>query len=163
MIHDILVTVGIFSILSLILGWQADALFLTAVLTVIGFSVQDTIVVFDRIRENTPKYRGESFTQIADRSLTETMHRSLATQLCAHVYYRVPVDLRRRDDQAVCRRDVHRPDQRHLLLALQRRADPGRLGRQGPVGSEGRQDTDLRNQKQVTSNEQSIHGLLVTR
>jgi preprotein translocase SecF subunit len=83
MIHDILVTAGIFSILSLILGWQADALFLTAVLTVIGFSVQDTIVVFDRIRENTPKYRGESYTQIADRSLTETLHRSLATQLCA--------------------------------------------------------------------------------
>jgi preprotein translocase SecF subunit len=83
MIHDVLVTIGIFSILSLILGWQADALFLTAVLTVIGFSVQDTIVVFDRIRENSPKYRGESYTQIADRSLTETMHRSLATQLCA--------------------------------------------------------------------------------
>ena len=83
MIHDVLVTIGIFSILSLILGWQADALFLTAVLTVIGFSVQDTIVVFDRIRENTPKYRGESYTQIADRSLTETLHRSLATQLCA--------------------------------------------------------------------------------
>ncbi len=83
MLHDILVTAGIFSILSLILGWQADALFLTAVLTVIGFSVQDTIVVFDRIRENTPKYRGETYTQIADRSLTETLHRSLATQLCA--------------------------------------------------------------------------------
>ena len=83
MIHDILVTAGIFSILSLLLGWQADALFLTAVLTVIGFSVQDTIVVFDRIRENTPKYRGETFTQIADRSLTETLHRSLATQLNA--------------------------------------------------------------------------------
>lgn len=83
MFHDILVTVGIFSIFSLVLGWEADALFLTAILTVIGFSVQDTIVVFDRIRENTPKYRGESFTKIADRSLLETLHRSLATQLCA--------------------------------------------------------------------------------
>jgi preprotein translocase SecF subunit len=83
MLHDILVTVGIFSIFSLLLGWEADALFLTAVLTVIGFSVQDTIVVFDRIRENTPKYRGEPFTTIADRSLLETLHRSLATQLCA--------------------------------------------------------------------------------
>jgi preprotein translocase subunit SecF len=83
MLHDILVTVGIFSIFSLLLGWEADALFLTALLTVIGFSVQDTIVVFDRIRENTPKYRGDSFTTIADRSLLETLHRSLATQLCA--------------------------------------------------------------------------------
>ena len=83
MLHDILVTVGIFSILSLLLGWEADALFLTALLTVIGFSVQDTIVVFDRIRENTPKYRGDAFSSIADRSLLETLHRSLATQLCA--------------------------------------------------------------------------------
>ena len=64
MLHDILVTVGIFSIFSLFFGWQADALFLTALLTVIGFSVQDTIVVFDRIRENLPKYRGEAFTQM---------------------------------------------------------------------------------------------------
>jgi preprotein translocase SecF subunit len=82
MIHDILVTLGIFSILSLLLGWEADALFLTALLTVIGFSVQDKIVVFDRIRENSPKYRGEAFTRIANRSLLETLHRSLATQLC---------------------------------------------------------------------------------
>ena len=83
MIHDILVTVGVFSICSLLFGWQADALFLTAILTVIGFSVQDTIVVFDRIRENLPKYRGESFTQVTNRSLAETLHRSLATQLNA--------------------------------------------------------------------------------
>jgi preprotein translocase SecF subunit len=83
MVHDILVTVGIFSIFSLLLGWEADALFLTALLTVIGFSVQDTIVVFDRIRENSPKYRGESFGTIANRSLLETLHRSLATQLNA--------------------------------------------------------------------------------
>ena len=83
MIHDILVTVGIFSICSLVFGWEADALFLTAILTVIGFSVQDTIVVFDRIRENVPKYRGESFGTIANRSLLETIHRSLATQLNA--------------------------------------------------------------------------------
>jgi preprotein translocase SecF subunit len=83
MVHDILVTTGIFSICSLFFGWEADALFLTALLTVIGFSVQDTIVVFDRIRENTPKYRGEPFSQIANRSLLETLHRSLATQLNA--------------------------------------------------------------------------------
>jgi preprotein translocase SecF subunit len=83
MVHDILVTMGFVSIMSLLFGWQADALFLTALLTVIGFSVQDTIVVFDRVRENSLKYRGESFTSIANRSLTETMHRSLATQLNA--------------------------------------------------------------------------------
>ncbi len=83
MIHDILVTVGLFSIAGLVLNWEADALFLTAVLTVVGFSVQDTIVVFDRIRENIPKRRGEPFETVVNRSLLETIHRSLATQLNA--------------------------------------------------------------------------------
>jgi preprotein translocase subunit SecF len=83
MIHDILVTVGLFSVAGFALNWEADALFLTAILTVIGFSVQDTIVVFDRIRENIPKRRGEPFETIVNRSLLETIHRSLATQLNA--------------------------------------------------------------------------------
>ena len=83
MVQDILVTIGLFSLASLILGWEADALFLTAILTVVGFSVQDKIVVFDRIRENIPKRRGESFETIVNRSLLETLHRSLATQLNA--------------------------------------------------------------------------------
>jgi preprotein translocase SecF subunit len=83
MIHDILVAVGLFSIAGLLFNWEADALFLTAILTVVGFSVQDTIVVFDRIRENTPKRRGEPFETIVNRSLLETIHRSLATQLNA--------------------------------------------------------------------------------
>jgi len=82
-LHDVLVTMGVFSILGLLLGWEADALFLTAMLTVTGFSVQDTIVVFDRIRENIPKRRGEPYEQIVNRSLLETVHRSLATQLNA--------------------------------------------------------------------------------
>lgn len=83
MIHDILVTLGLFSIACLVLNWEADALFLTALLTVVGFSVQDTIVVFDRVRENIPKRRGESYETIVNRSLLETLHRSLATQLNA--------------------------------------------------------------------------------
>lgn len=83
MVHDILVTVGLFSLAGLFLGWEADALFLTALLTVIGFSVQDTIVVFDRIRENISRRRNEPFEMIANRSLLETLHRSLATQLNA--------------------------------------------------------------------------------
>jgi preprotein translocase SecF subunit len=83
MLHDILVTVGLFAVASLVLNWEADALFLTAILTVIGFSVQDTIVVFDRIRENIPKRKGEPFETVVNRSLLETIHRSLATQLNA--------------------------------------------------------------------------------
>lgn len=83
MVHDILVAMGFMSIAGLLLGWEADALFLTAMLTVIGFSVQDTIVVFDRIRENIPRRKNEDFETVVNRSILETLHRSLATQLNA--------------------------------------------------------------------------------
>jgi len=83
MLHDVLITTGVFSIMGWVAGWEVDALFLTALLTVIGFSVQDTIVVFDRIRENTRRRRDEDFETIVNRSLLETVHRSLATQINA--------------------------------------------------------------------------------
>jgi preprotein translocase SecF subunit len=83
MTHDILIALGFVSIMGILFNWEVDALFLTAILTVIGFSVQDKIVVFDRIRENTPKRRGEPFETIVNRSILETLHRSLATQLNA--------------------------------------------------------------------------------
>jgi preprotein translocase SecF subunit len=82
MIHDILVIMGLFSIAGIFLGWEADSLFLTAVMTVASFSVQDTIVVYDRLRENTPKHRGEPFEMVANRSLLETIHRTLTIQIC---------------------------------------------------------------------------------
>jgi len=81
MVHDILVVAGVMSLAGLLLGWEVDALFLTAVLMVVAFSVQDTIVIFDRIRENIPKHLGEPYEVIVNRSVLETMHRSLATQL----------------------------------------------------------------------------------
>jgi preprotein translocase SecF subunit len=83
MLHDILVMLGVVSFAGVFFGWEVDALFLTAVLTVVGFSVQDSIVVFDRIRENIPKYLGEPYETIVNRSVLETIHRSLATQLNA--------------------------------------------------------------------------------
>lgn len=83
MIHDILAVMGAMSLMGLLFGWEIDALFLTAVLTVVGFSVQDSIVVFDRIRENIPKHLGEPYETIVNRSIWETIHRSLATQLNA--------------------------------------------------------------------------------
>lgn len=83
MVHDILIVMGVMSLLGLLFGWEVDALFLTAVLTVVGFSVQDSIVVFDRIRENIPLRLGEPYETIVNRSLWETIHRSLATQLNA--------------------------------------------------------------------------------
>ncbi len=81
MIHDILVMTGIMSIMGLIFKWEADSLFLTALLTVVGYSVQDTIVVFDRIRENAARHRGEPYEMIINRSILETLQRSISMQL----------------------------------------------------------------------------------
>jgi preprotein translocase subunit SecF len=78
-----LYVVGAFAIMGTFFALQVDALFVTAMLTVIGFSVQDTIVVFDRIRENNARHRSEGFETIANRSLLETVSRSLTTQLSA--------------------------------------------------------------------------------
>jgi len=83
MLHNILVSTGFFAVMGVLKGWEIDALFLTAILTVVGFSVQDPIVVFDRIRENTFKRKGEPFETLVNRSVLETIHRSLATQLNA--------------------------------------------------------------------------------
>lgn len=83
MVHDVLVVMSFASLMGLLFGWQVDALFLTALLTVVGFSVQDSIVIFDRIRENIPKHIGEPYEAIVNRSIWETIHRSLATQLNA--------------------------------------------------------------------------------
>ena len=83
MSHNLIIAFGFFALMGIVAGWEVDSLFLTATLTVIGFSVQDVIVVFDRIRENIPKYRREPFEKVVNRSILETIHRSLATQLNA--------------------------------------------------------------------------------
>ncbi|HLH23703.1 MAG TPA: protein translocase subunit SecF [Chloroflexota bacterium] len=81
LVHDALLVLGVFSILGRLFGVELDALFITAVLTVIGFSVHDTIVVFDRIRENLQRYPGETFDTVVNHSLTQTMSRSLNTSI----------------------------------------------------------------------------------
>lgn len=81
LLHDVIVVVGIFAILGHFLGVEIDSLFITAVLTVIGFSVHDTIVVFDRIRENLRKMGNVSFGEIVNESIVQTMNRSLNTSL----------------------------------------------------------------------------------
>ncbi|MBA3534447.1 MAG: protein translocase subunit SecF [Ardenticatenales bacterium] len=83
MLHDVLVVLGLASLAGHFLGWEVDALFLTALLTVIGFSVHDSIVVFDRVRENLVTHRGESFDSIVNHSVIQTLDRSINTQLTA--------------------------------------------------------------------------------
>lgn len=81
MLHDILVVVSISAIGGHFFGWQVDSLFLTALLTVIGFSVQDKIVVFDRVRENNNIYRKLDFEKLVNHSIVQTLQRSINTQL----------------------------------------------------------------------------------
>lgn len=82
LVHDVLFVVGVFAILSYFYGVQIDGLFITALLTVIGFSVHDTIVVFDRIRENLRYYAKKMpFGEIVDTSVTQTLARSINTTL----------------------------------------------------------------------------------
>jgi preprotein translocase SecF subunit len=83
LIHDLFIVLGFAAITGLVLGWEVDALFLTAVLTIAGFSLQDTIVLFDRMRENIARRPFEKIDLIANRSIVETIHRSLVTQLNA--------------------------------------------------------------------------------
>lgn len=80
--HDVLFVVGIFSLLGILYNVQIDGLFITAILTVVGFSVHDTIVVFDRIRENLRYYSKKmSFGDIVNASVNQTLARSINTSL----------------------------------------------------------------------------------
>lgn len=82
LVHDTIFVLGVFSILGLVYGVQIDALFVTALLTVIGFSVHDTIVVFDRVRENLKYYSKKmSFGEIVNASINQTLARSINTSL----------------------------------------------------------------------------------
>lgn len=81
LLHDLLIVVGIFAILGNLLGTEINTMFLIAVLTVIGYSVNDTIVVFDRLRENVVNYSGRTFAQNVNISISETLGRSLNTSI----------------------------------------------------------------------------------
>ena len=81
LLHDLLIVLGIFSLLGHFYNVEIDSLFVTAMLTVLGFSVHDTIIVFDRIRENLKVYAGQSTEFIVNHSISQTLVRSLNTSL----------------------------------------------------------------------------------
>ncbi len=81
LLHDALVALGVFSILGGILGWEINLMFITGILAVIGYSVNNTVVVFDRIRENLRKDVRVDFEIVVNNSLVETLSRSLNTSL----------------------------------------------------------------------------------
>jgi preprotein translocase subunit SecF len=79
LLHDVIVTLGFFAVAGTLFGVEIDALFITAMLTIIGFSVHDTIVVFDRVRENLARYAGAPFADIVNHSIVQTLGRSFNT------------------------------------------------------------------------------------
>lgn len=79
--HDVFIPLGVFSVLGKTAGFEVNVPFIAALLTVLGFSVHDTIVVFDRVRENVRRFAGEAFPDIVERSLRQTMGRSINTSL----------------------------------------------------------------------------------
>jgi preprotein translocase subunit SecF len=81
--HDVFITAGIFAILGLVAGIEIDSLFLVSLLTIIGFSVNDTVVIYDRIRENLVKTPDLSFNEIVDNAVNQTLARSINTTLTA--------------------------------------------------------------------------------
>ena len=81
LIHDLLVTLGIFSILSLVIGYEADSLFIVALLTIVGFSVNDTVVIYDRIRETLTRTPNKPIAEVVNESVNDTLGRSINTTL----------------------------------------------------------------------------------
>jgi preprotein translocase subunit SecF len=81
LLHDVIVVIGVFAILGTFFGTEIDGLFITAMLTIIGFSVHDTIVVYDRVRENKARHAGEPIAAIVNHSVLQTLGRSINTSL----------------------------------------------------------------------------------
>ncbi len=81
--HDVFITVGIFSILGLVFGIEVDSLFVVAILTIIGFSVNDTVVIYDRVREVIALNPEEHIDQVVDDAVNQTMTRSINTSINA--------------------------------------------------------------------------------
>jgi preprotein translocase subunit SecF len=124
MLHDVLVVLSVAAILGYFIGLEVDAYFLTALLTIISFSVHDTIVVFDRIRENQLRRRaGESYADIVNHSIVQTLPRSLNTQLTSMFTI-----VRRCQHPKPGHHHARRLVERYLLVHLQRGPVVGRLG-----------------------------------
>ena len=110
---------------------QIDGLFVTAMLTVIGFSVHDTIVVFDRIRENRARHVGEPFDRIVNHSILQTLGRSITTSLTVVITLLDAAAVRRRGDRHVRARAAARHHLGDVLVDLQRRPAARRVAPAG--------------------------------
>ena len=121
--HDILITAGIYSLT----GREVSSGTVAAFLTILGYSLYDTIIVFDRIRENMPRMPRAAFSQIVNRSMSEVLTRSLATSFTTLLSVGRAADLRRRHPAGLRLRDDGRDHLRYLLVDLHRLAGADRL------------------------------------
>ena len=164
LLHDVIVVLGIFAMLGTFFGVKVDGLFVTAMLTVIGFSVHDTIVVFDRIRENRARHAGEPFSEVVNHSILQTFGRSITTSFTVVADPGDAAPVRRQRDAGVRAGAADRHHLRDVLVDLQRRAAPGRVaglrgsparprGAAGPVATRNRLTTGRKAavQRRVTS------------
>ena len=117
--HDLLITAGVYSLV----GREVTTSTVAALLTILGFSLYDTVIVFDRIRENAPRMPRATFSQIVNRSMSEVLTRSLATSFCHAAAGSGAALVRRRDAQGLRVRAARRDRVRYLLLDLHR--EPG--------------------------------------
>ncbi len=79
--HDVIIPLGAFAVLGKFFGWEVGTAFIAAILTILGYSISDTVVVFDRTRENLLKHTGESFADIVEKSIQQTFVRSINTSM----------------------------------------------------------------------------------
>ena len=134
MVHDIFIMMGVMSLMGILLGWEVDALFLTALLTVVGFSVQDSIVVFDRIRENIPIRLGEPYETIVNRSPLGNDSPFTGDSVKCFLYHDCIVALRWRNSPALYLHSVYRITFRKLFIPVYSRSIACILGkRRNPV------------------------------
>ena len=122
-IHDILITGGVYSLTER----EVTSGTVAAFLTILGYSLYDTVIVFDRIRENVPRLPRATFSQIVNRSMSEVLTRSLITGLSSVFLVSVLLHLRRRDAAGLRLRDAGRDRLGYLLVDLHRRPGPHRL------------------------------------
>ena len=123
--HDILITTGVYSLV----GREVTTSTVAALLTILGYSLYDTVIVFDRVRENPPRMPRAAFSQIVNRSMSEVLTRSLATSFSTLLPVVGAADLRRRDPEGLRLRAAGRYRIRCLLVDLHRQ--PGADGVEG--------------------------------
>ena len=135
LLHDVIVTVGVFSLLQL----QFDLTIVAALLTIIGFSINDTVVVFDRVRENLRKYKKMPLQDVMNLALNETLSRTFMTVLTVLIALFALLVLRRPGGVRLRLRDDLRRGDRHLLVDLGGERHRALARGQARLGDQGRE------------------------